>query len=214
MSGSNIFRCATSAREKPAHSGTSVASAGFSSGVLVAARKGLAAMRKSWHSHTMQHGFSLSLLSQSPDQTAALAARLGAHLHAGDVVLLDGPVGAGKSHFCRALIQSRLAAVNRHEDVPSPSFTLVQTYEADGTEIWHADLYRLADPHEIFELGLEDAFEHAICLVEWAERLGDTRPRDALHLRLTPGAGPDARQLDFTGGPVWQARLAPVLAVA
>ena len=162
----------------------------------------------------MQHGFSFSLPSQSPEQTAALAARLGARLQPGDVLLLDGPVGAGKSHFCRALIQSRLAAVNRHEDVPSPSFTLVQTYEAGGVEMWHADLYRLSDPNEIFELGLEDAFEQAICLVEWAERLGDARPRGALHLRLTPGAGPDARHLEFTGGPAWQARLAPVLAVA
>ncbi len=160
----------------------------------------------------MQHGFSLSFSSQSPDQTAALAARLGASLHPGDVLLLDGPVGAGKSHFCRALIQSRLAALNLHEDVPSPSFTLVQTYDVGPVEIWHADLYRLTDPQEIFELGLEDAFENAICLVEWSERLGDARPHDALHLCLTPGTGPDARQLEFTGGLAWQARLASVLA--
>ena len=90
-------------------------------------------------------------------------------LRAGDCVLLEGPIGAGKTHFCRALIRARLG---REEDVPSPTFTLVQTYDAD-VEIWHADLYRLSHPDEALELGLEDAFASAICLVEWPERLGE-----------------------------------------
>lgn len=120
---------------------------------------------------------------QSPDQTSALARRLGRLLRAGDTVLLNGDVGAGKTHFARALIQSLLATP---EDVPSPTFTLVQVYEAAfGDEIWHADLYRLTDPAETEELGLTDAMEHAICLIEWPDRLAGLRPNDALDITLT-----------------------------
>lgn len=119
-----------------------------------------------------------------PDEAAteALGARLAALLRAGDTVLLEGSIGAGKSHLARALIRARLG---RMEDVPSPTFTLVQTYEADGTDIWHADLYRLGHPDEVLELGLEQAFDTAICLIEWPDRLGPHVPEDALHLRLS-----------------------------
>ena len=103
------------------------------------------------------------------------------HLGGGDCVLLSGPIGAGKSHFARALIRARLG---RMEDVPSPTFTLVQTYDAD-VEIWHADLYRLSHPNEVIELGLEQAFSNAICLIEWPDRLGDLAPRDAIRLELS-----------------------------
>ena len=75
------------------------------------------------------------------EDTSRLARVLAQHLRAGDTVLLEGPIGAGKTHFCRALIRARLG---RDEDVPSPTFTLVQTYDAD-VAIWHADLYRLTD---------------------------------------------------------------------
>jgi tRNA threonylcarbamoyladenosine biosynthesis protein TsaE len=118
----------------------------------------------------------------TPDETATLAQRLGALLKAGDTILLTGDVGAGKTHFARSLIQSLLAT---HEDVPSPTFTLVQVYDAaSGEEIWHADLYRLSDPTETEELGLTDAMENAICLIEWPDRLADLRPNDALDITL------------------------------
>ena len=101
-------------------------------------------------------------------------------------VLLEGPIGAGKSHLARALIRARLG---RMEDVPSPTFTLVQTYQAD-VEIWHADLYRLSHPDEVAELGLEDAFSHAICLIEWPDRLGRLTPANAIRIALsTSGEG-------------------------
>lgn len=152
----------------------------------------------------MTDAYALHLTSSSPEQTAAIAARLGGGLVAGDVVLLSGPVGAGKSLFARALIQARLAALGRYEDVPSPSFTLVQSYDLDTVELWHADLYRLSDPYDAMELGLEQAFEEAICLVEWPERLGGYRPASALHLTLEPGADPDARMLHLTAtDPHW-----------
>ncbi|MCT8331260.1 tRNA (adenosine(37)-N6)-threonylcarbamoyltransferase complex ATPase subunit type 1 TsaE [Albidovulum sediminis] len=120
----------------------------------------------------------------STEATDALAQRLAPLLVQGDILLLEGDIGAGKTHFARALIQARLAAAGRSEDVPSPTFTLVQTYEADDTEIWHADLYRLTGPEEVWELGLDDAFRTAICLVEWPDRLGPARPADALSLRF------------------------------
>lgn len=113
--------------------------------------------------------------------TQKLAGRIAPQLQKGDVLLLEGPIGAGKSAFCRALIRARLG---RLEDVPSPTFTLVQTYDDAAGDIWHCDLYRLSDPDELFELGLEDAFEDAICLIEWPDRLGDAAPADALRLQF------------------------------
>ncbi|WP_308917070.1 tRNA (adenosine(37)-N6)-threonylcarbamoyltransferase complex ATPase subunit type 1 TsaE [Jannaschia sp. LMIT008] len=130
----------------------------------------------------------------APHATDALGAALARHLGAGDAVLLHGPVGAGKSHLARAVIgTARREAGLPPEPVPSPTFTLVQTYHAGGLEIWHADLYRLSDPAELAELGLEDAFAAALCLVEWPDRLGDARPPDAIDLTLGPGATDDAR---------------------
>lgn len=136
----------------------------------------------------------LDLTLHDADQTARLAVTLGRALTAGDVVLLTGDVGAGKTHFARALIQSLLAVP---EDVPSPTFTLVQTYDTPAATIWHADLYRLTSVYEIEELGLTDAFSDAICLVEWPDRLGDLRPEDALDLTMTV-TGDDTRRLSAT----------------
>lgn len=126
-----------------------------------------------------------------PAATDALGARLAPALAPGDVVLLEGPLGAGKSALARAVIRARLAAAGApEEDIPSPTFTLVQTYEAGGTEIWHCDLYRLSGPEEAAELGLEEAFARAICLVEWPERLGRHLPARHLRIRLEEaGAG-------------------------
>ena len=144
--------------------------------------------------------------SHNADQTAEIARQIGARLVAGDVILLTGPVGAGKSHFCRSLIQSRLS---EPEDVPSPTFTLVQIYDTSEDQIWHADLYRLTGTDEIEELGLFDAFEQAICLVEWPDRLGDTAPPDALSLTLGASAvDDDHRTLEFTwSAPKWATKL-------
>ncbi len=118
----------------------------------------------------------------SEDATARFAAALAPRLGRGDVLLLSGGLGAGKTHFARALIQARLAAMGRNEDVPSPTFTLVQIYSDGVLDLWHCDLYRLGDPEEVLELGLEDAFESAVCLIEWPDRLGDLLPKGALSL--------------------------------
>ncbi len=127
----------------------------------------------------------LTLYLADETETDRLGRCLADVLTAGDVVLLEGSIGAGKTQLCRALIRARLG---HEEDVPSPTFTLVQTYEAD-VEIWHADLYRLTHPDEALELGLEDAFDRAICLVEWPDRLGPNQPA-GLRITLAPdGAG-------------------------
>ena len=119
------------------------------------------------------------LNSASADDTANLAVAIGKHLKPGDCLLLQGPIGSGKTHFSRHLIQSLL---DQHEDVPSPTFTLVQTYDTAVGEIWHADLYRLTSVDEVEELGLVEAFDTAICLVEWPEKLGPNAPETALHM--------------------------------
>ncbi|MEY4982959.1 MAG: hypothetical protein RIR62_1225 [Pseudomonadota bacterium] len=135
----------------------------------------------------------LSFPLPSDEETARLGAWFAARLGAGDCLALSGPIGAGKSHLARALIRARLG--NPAEDVPSPTFTLVQTYAGDP-DIWHADLYRLTHPDEVLELGLEEAFATAITLVEWPERMGAALPADAIRLTLVPVG--DARRADVT----------------
>ncbi|MGI1662196.1 tRNA (adenosine(37)-N6)-threonylcarbamoyltransferase complex ATPase subunit type 1 TsaE [Palleronia sp. KMU-117] len=140
------------------------------------------------------------LVLSSPDATAALARRLAPQLRPGDVILLEGPIGAGKTHFARALISSRLESGGRAEDIPSPTYTLVQTYDDGVAEIWHADLYRLSGPDEVVELGLTEAFDTAICLVEWPDRLDPTAAPTALRLTLATAAEENARLVTVSGG--------------
>lgn len=142
---------------------------------------------------------------EGPGATTRLATAIAPHLGPGDTIALTGDLGAGKSHFARGVIAARLAAEGRSEDIPSPTYTLVQTYETGGAEIWHADLYRLGDISEIAELGLEDAFGTAIVLVEWAGRLGPHAPARRLDLHLAgDAAAPDARSATLAAsGPGW-----------
>ena len=137
------------------------------------------------------------LILTLPDEaaTAALGARLAGVARPGDCLLLSGRVGSGKSTLARAFIRARCGA---EEEVPSPTFTLVQVYEAGGVEIWHADLYRLTHPDEVWELGLDEAFRSAICLVEWPDRLGKHLPEAAMHLTL--GADGEGRRAVIRGG--------------
>ena len=113
-------------------------------------------------------------------QVERFAAALAPHLAQGDAILLAGSLGSGKTSFARALIQQRLRPQRRDEDVPSPTFTLAQTYFDGICEIFHADLYRLESPSEIPALGLEEALQDSICLIEWPERMGRLLPERAL----------------------------------
>lgn len=129
--------------------------------------------------------------------TAAFSAEVATRLRPGDVVLLEGDLGAGKTAFTRALIRSM--AGQPEANVPSPTFTLVQTYDTATATIWHFDLYRLKDPDEIFELGWEDARSGGISIIEWPERLGPYLPKHALTISLHPVASqPLARTITLT----------------
>lgn len=134
-------------------------------------------------------------------ETEALAARLAALARPGDVILLRGPLGAGKSALARAFL--RAAAGDAALEVPSPTFTLVQSYPLPGGVVaHHYDLYRLDGPGGLMELGWDEARE-GIVLVEWPERLGGLAPGDALTITLEPLEG-DARRITLVG---WEGRL-------
>lgn len=155
----------------------------------------------------------MALTLDLPDEaaTGALGVRLAAALRPGDAVLLDGPLGAGKSALARATL--RAAAGDPGLEVPSPSFTLVQTYDLShrplGGPAHHLDLYRLDGPAGVRELGWEEARE-GIVLVEWPDRLGDLAPADALRVALAFGARPEARTATLSGWPDQRVRaLAP-----
>jgi tRNA threonylcarbamoyladenosine biosynthesis protein TsaE len=135
--------------------------------------------------------------------TQALAARVAALARAGDVILLEGGLGSGKTSFARGFLR----ALGIDEEVPSPTFTLVQAYDTRKGPVWHFDLYRLRQPQEALELGFEEAHAEAILLVEWPERLGPLRPADALTLRLEM-EGTKGRSATLSGGGDWPARLA------
>jgi len=147
-----------------------------------------------------------------PDETAtaALAARTAAVALPTDIIALKGELGAGKTSFARAFIRAR----GTEEEVPSPTFTLVQVYDVDPTAIWHFDLYRLRNPEEAWELGIEDAFTTGISLIEWPERLVPLLPERRLEITFAFGNGPDERRIYLDPSKQWQARLAAITANA
>jgi tRNA threonylcarbamoyladenosine biosynthesis protein TsaE len=133
----------------------------------------------------------LDLTLRDPAATERLGHFIAGWLKAGDVVALDGPLGAGKSVLARAIIRH---VCPQEDDIPSPTFTLV-----------HFDLYRLDSPEDALELGIEDAFIDSVCLVEWAQRLGPYLPRTALNVAINPGPdNNDTRAVSLAGGGRWQ----------
>ncbi len=139
------------------------------------------------------------------DATHALGRRLARGLRGGEVVALSGPLGAGKTELARALIRARAGAPI---EVPSPSFTLIQDYPLAGLVIRHIDLYRVEDPAELVELGLEAPGPDEVWLLEWPERAPGLLPKDRLEIALAQGPRPDARIAQLTAGPGWAERLA------
>lgn len=116
------------------------------------------------------------------EHTKSLAEKFAMVLKPGDTLLLSGEIGAGKSYFARSFIRHLLG---EDTEVPSPTFTLVQIYETGRAEVWHCDLYRLTQVDEVIELGLDEAFDNAICLVEWPDKLGDLAPSSAIKIELS-----------------------------
>ena len=143
--------------------------------------------------------------------TEALGRALAQVLQPGDVIALYGDLGAGKTALARALIRALPGPAGAaEEEVPSPTFTLVQTYERDPAPVWHFDLYRLEDASEVEELGLSEALAEGISLIEWPERLGARLPAAALSVTLTfdGGADEESRRARLSGGGDWPVRLA------
>jgi tRNA threonylcarbamoyladenosine biosynthesis protein TsaE len=129
--------------------------------------------------------------------TKRLGARLAAVVHPGDAILLDGPLGVGKTALARSFL--RRASGDPTLEVPSPSFTLVQSYDTKLGRVHHFDLWRIDGPQALTELGWEEALRD-IVLVEWPDRLGEWRPVDALTAVLHFGTG-DARRAVLCGWP-------------
>jgi len=146
--------------------------------------------------------------------TAAFARSLAALARPGDLIALEGELGAGKTVLARAFINA-LPSVDGAlvtEEVPSPTFTLVQVYDRLPAPVWHFDLYRLSSQDEVFELGFEDALAEGISLVEWPQRLGGAFAiPNRLDLRLAFADDPAARVVFASGGTGWQDRMEALL---
>lgn len=129
-------------------------------------------------------------------QTIKAAQAFASSLKAGDIVFLHGDLGMGKSVFARAIV--RMLCGDEDMEVPSPTYTIVQAYDANAATIWHFDLYRLSDPSEIYEIGWEEALDQGILLIEWPERLGDLAPDQAIHVNITsPRNAPERRTIEI-----------------
>ncbi len=140
-----------------------------------------------------------------PDEraTAALAAALAGAVRPGDLIALSGPLGSGKTSFARAFLR-RLGVT---EEVPSPTFTLIQTYETPRGQVWHVDAYRLGGPADATELGLDEALSEGIVLLEWPERLNGRLPGDRVDLVLAAGPTLHARTARVSFPASWAGRL-------
>jgi tRNA threonylcarbamoyladenosine biosynthesis protein TsaE len=139
-----------------------------------------------------------------PDEAATtrLGAALAAELKAGDAICLSGPLGAGKSTLARGLIR---ALTTPDEEVPSPTFTLVQLYEGP-LAVAHFDLYRLVSPDEVEELGLDEALAQGAAVIEWPQRLEGRLPPDRLDIEIAFDETGDGRRARLTPHGAWEGR--------
>ena len=133
--------------------------------------------------------------------TGRLGAAIAAELRAGEAVCLSGPLGAGKSTLARALVR---ALTTPDEEAPSPTFTLVQFYRGARLNVAHFDLYRLQDPREAYEIGLDEALDEGAAVIEWPERLGDALPPDRLDIEIALDG--EARRARITPHGAWKGR--------
>lgn len=143
------------------------------------------------------------MMLRTEQETAALGRRLASLARRGDVIAISGPLGVGKT----TLVRGFLAGIGHDDEVPSPSFAIVQPYEALNPPVWHVDLYRIEDRSELAELGLDSA-DDAVLLVEWPERAGGEAWPDALRLSLDL-AEAGARRLTAQVPPAWEGRWPP-----
>lgn len=147
----------------------------------------------------------------SESEMLQFAQKMADEMTQGDVLLLDGDLGAGKSFFARNFI-NHLAQKQWGKliEVPSPTFTLVQIYDQLWPPIWHFDLYRISTPEEAYELGLDDAVKNAICLIEWPSRLDNDLPANCLNI-LFKHDGLDSRNVELLLNAHWAERLQGII---
>lgn len=138
----------------------------------------------------------------SPEAMAQLGFSVAKRLRAGEAVCLWGPLGAGKSTLARGLVRT---LTSQDEEVPSPTFTLVQLYEGD-LAVAHFDLYRLKRPEEAFELGLDEALEDGAAVIEWPERLEGALPADRLDIEIVIPTDAAGRLVRLVGHGTWAGR--------
>jgi tRNA threonylcarbamoyladenosine biosynthesis protein TsaE len=161
----------------------------------------------------------MALVDKSPsivtvplaDQAATeqFAARVALLLAPGDLVCLSGSLGAGKTVFARGVVTTLATKFETPiDEVPSPTFTLVQLYDFPAFMLYHFDLYRIKRAEEVFELGIEDALAEGVSLIEWPERMGILLPTERLDIDLQQGPTENARIATVTPHEGWVARLA------
>ena len=144
-----------------------------------------------------------------PDETAtaALGAALAEVARPGDAIALSGDLGSGKTVLARGFITALAPPDAPAEEVPSPTFTLVQCYDRTPAPVWHFDLYRLEDPDELLELGLDEARAGGIAVIEWPEHAGAYLPDERLDVRLEIVGDRDLRRARLHGSKDWSERL-------
>lgn len=150
----------------------------------------------------------LNFYLQNIEATRLFAKQLSVCLKTGDIITLEGTLGAGKTELCRALIHS----IGYQEDVPSPTFSLLQTYEPELDDfktpaIWHFDLYRLDNSEDVLELGIEDGFDTAITLIEWPDKMGTFLPDGHLKIMLSMSEDQGSRNIKIICDDYWAVRL-------
>ena len=141
---------------------------------------------------------------QNEAETAAFGAKIATIVQKSDVICLIGDLGAGKTCFARGFVRAAGGA-GPDMEIPSPTFTLVQTYDAPAFSIWHFDFYRIESPEEVYELGVEEAFDTGVSLVEWPEKASEVLPANRLEISLVPDG--DGRKVRLTGSPEWASRI-------
>ena len=160
---------------------------------------------------TLKSSATMTVSLASPAQMQAFAARLAPFAEPGDVLALAGDLGSGKTTFARGFIKALFVAHRLPpEDVPSPTFTLIQEYPLPGFTLYHVDLYRIETEAELHELGLDDAFAEGVSLIEWPDRLGSMLPANRLEIAFRQGGPADDEELrfaDLTAFGAWNGRI-------
>ena len=145
----------------------------------------------------------------SAEALEVFGAKLGRLLRVGDFIALSGDLGAGKTTMTRGLIQSQLGDI----EVPSPTYTLVQTYDLKTYELWHCDLYRLDEPNDVLELGLIDMRDEIVAIIEWPDRMGGYRDSDMLSIEISFVPNSTNRLISLSGSELWKTRILEVFNV-